>query len=100
MFSHLHNIMQLTIYLSQDAQEGLKTVTSETLTRVHQSQERLIAAQGHLERSQSQISSSMTSNMYALMREKALIAAGNQELTELTETIKQKLGQWLPVVVC
>lgn len=67
-------------------------MTSETLDEVHKGQERLVAAQSHLERSQAQISSSMSSNLFALMREKALIAAGNSELAKMTEAIKRKLG--------
>jgi hypothetical protein len=54
----------------------------------------MVAAQGHLEQTQAKISSSMASNMHALMREKALIASGNRELAEMTELIKAKLGEW------
>ncbi|ELT87036.1 hypothetical protein CAPTEDRAFT_223313 [Capitella teleta] len=81
----------LSMLRMEESQRELKTATEDTLDVVHRGQERIVAAHGHLERTQAQISSSMSSNMYALMREKALIAAGNQELTEMTEAIKEKL---------
>ena len=51
-----------------------------------------MARQTALKSAQANVHSQIVSNIRDLVREKAVIAAGNRELMEMTENIQQRLG--------
>ena len=51
-----------------------------------------MARQTSLKSAQANVHSQIVSNIRDLVREKAVIAAGNRELMEMTENIQQRLG--------
>ena len=58
-----------------------------------------MARQTALKSAQANVHSQIVSNIRDLVREKAVIAAGNRELMEMTENIQQRLGaDFIPLI--
>lgn len=70
-------------------------MTSQTVRDLYESQKDLLGTQQTLRTSQENVLSQIHGNMLELKQEKAMIAAGNKELADLTENIKKKLGKQL-----
>ncbi|XP_033011833.1 protein brambleberry-like [Lacerta agilis] len=75
----------------KSGQEELKELTSESLQKVATSQEALLAQQEKLQGSQLQMEESIHNNLDQLVREKALIASGQQQVAELIEGITKRM---------
>ena len=78
--------------LSQSQQETLNSLTSETVRKLSESQQDLLSSQHSLRDAHDDIFKHIAVNVKEIMQEKALIASGNQELAQLTENIREKLG--------
>ena len=70
--------------MSEAATDMLDTVTS--------GQQQLMSRQEALKAQQLDVHSRLSGNIRELVKEKALIAAGNHELASLTESMKKKIG--------
>ncbi|CAI5778887.1 Hypothetical predicted protein [Podarcis lilfordi] len=75
----------------KSGQEELKELTSESLQKVATSQEAILAQQEKLQGSQVQMEESIHDNLDQLVREKALIASGQQQVAELIEGITKRM---------
>lgn len=75
-----------------EGQERLETLTTDTLSAVEKGNIALLTQQERLRISQQGIQDFVSNNLRELTREKALIAAGHKELSEMTGDIKEKLG--------
>nr|XP_054768988.1 protein brambleberry-like isoform X1 [Lytechinus pictus] len=84
------------LHLMQDlktGQEDLNAMATDTLHTISEGQEKLVKTQEVIGNSQSRLRLSVESNMRDLTREKALIAAGHQELAAMTNNIKKQLDE-------
>ncbi|XP_053251148.1 protein brambleberry-like [Podarcis raffonei] len=75
----------------KSGQEELKELTSESLQKVATSQEAILAQQEKLQGSQVEMEESINDNLDQLVREKALIASGQQQVAELIEGITKRM---------
>ena len=60
---------------------------------MYEGQEDLMSRQEILKNSHGEVQQYVADNLKALTREKALIAAGNKQLMDMTESIRAKLGE-------
>ena len=67
-------------------------MATDTFHTISEGQEKLVKAQEMIGNSQSKLRLTVESNMRDLTREKALIAAGHQELAAMTSNIRKQLG--------
>ncbi|XP_048769489.1 protein brambleberry-like [Ostrea edulis] len=72
-------------------QEVLHSLTSETVTKLYDSQMELLGNHQQLKLAHDTIMTNVEDNMKNLRQEKSLIATGNQQLAEMVENIRQKL---------
>ncbi|XP_072174575.1 protein brambleberry-like [Diadema setosum] len=77
----------------KNGQEELGAMATDTLQTISEGQEKLVKTQEALGSSQARLKVSVESNIRDLTREKALIAAGHQELAEMTDNIKHQLDE-------
>lgn len=75
----------------QTHQERVGRLTQQTLNAMALGQQDLLQQQERLKLSQNSIHNFVTGNMREILREKALIAAGQKELADMTTDIKKKL---------
>lgn len=74
-------------------QEDLSNMASDTLHTISEGQEKLVQSQEMIRNSQSRLKINVESNIRDLSREKALIAAGHQELAAMTTDIRKQLDE-------
>ncbi|XP_067005674.2 protein brambleberry [Anabrus simplex] len=75
----------------KEGQEKLETLTAGTMDTVAAGQEALLKQQERMRVTQQNLRDFVSLNLHQLTKEKALIAAGHQQLSKLTEDIKAKL---------
>ncbi len=73
----------------------MNEATKTTLHHISESHEELMTRQMALKSAQANVHSQIVSNIRDLVREKAVIAAGNRELMEVAEQIQEKLGAFV-----
>lgn len=73
-------------------QEHLHSMTTETVRRLFESQQELLVTHETLKAKQADVFASVADNVQQLQEEKALIAAGNQQLALLAEKIRDELN--------
>ncbi|XP_030842745.1 protein brambleberry isoform X2 [Strongylocentrotus purpuratus] len=84
------------LHLMQDlknGQEDLNSMATDTFHTISEGQEKLVKSQEMIGNSQSKLRLTVESNMRDLTREKALIAAGHQELAAMTSNIRKQLDE-------
>ena len=91
----IHPVSENFDLSSQSQQETLNLLTSETVTKLSESQQDLLSSQHALRDAHNDIFKHIAVNVKEIMQEKALIATGNRELAQLTENIREKLGLYL-----
>lgn len=92
LMSTAHNqIKQMTTMM--EGQERLESLTTDTLSAVEKGNIALLTQQERLRTTQQGIQDFVSNNLRELVREKALIAAGHKELSEMTGNIKDKLDE-------
>ena len=79
----------------QTGQEQLHTMATDTVRRLFESQQELLVTHEALKTDQVEVFTSVADNVKQLQQEKALIAAGNQELAKLAEKIRAELSECL-----
>lgn len=79
-------------FFLQNGQEDLNSMATDTFHTISEGQEKLVKSQEMIGNSQSRLRLTVESNMRDLTREKALIAAGHQELAAMTSNIRKQLG--------
>ena len=67
-------------------------MATDTIRKLYESQQEMLGHHQQLQITQEGVMTQITDNMESLKTEKALIAAGNKELADRTQNIKQKLG--------
>ncbi|KAK7482506.1 hypothetical protein BaRGS_00026217, partial [Batillaria attramentaria] len=72
-------------------QEHLHSMTQDTVRRLFESQQELLVTHETLKAKQTDVIASVADNVIELQKEKALIAAGNQQLAQLAEKIRAEL---------
>ncbi|XP_026286542.1 protein brambleberry [Frankliniella occidentalis] len=80
-----------TMDLLRDGQTKLESLTSGTLESVSKGHQTLLAEQEKLRSTQQSVHDFVALNLRELTREKALIAAGQRELSLMTKEVKAKL---------
>lgn len=75
----------------EQEQQKVSALTSQTLETMSSGQKALMQQQEKLKSSQQTVQNFVTENLKELMLEKALIAAGQRELAQMTNTIRKKL---------
>ncbi|XP_069119342.1 protein brambleberry-like [Argopecten irradians] len=75
----------------EKGQETLHSLTTETVQKLYESQQDLLGTHRELQLAHQDVMEHVTSNIDNLVKEKSLIAAGNKELADMTESIKNKL---------
>lgn len=80
-----------TMDLLKDGQTKLETLTAGTLESVSKGHQTLMAEQEKLRSTQQSVHDFVALNLRELTREKALIAAGQRELSLMTREVKAKL---------
>ncbi|XP_077510776.1 protein brambleberry-like [Amblyomma americanum] len=75
----------------EEEQQKVSTLTSQTLETMSSGQKALMQQQEVLKSSQQTVQNFVAQNLKELMLEKALIAAGQRELAQMTITIRKKL---------
>ncbi|KAL8622670.1 hypothetical protein ACOMHN_009304 [Nucella lapillus] len=73
-------------------QEQLHAMASDTVRRMFESQQELLVTHEALRAGQNDVFAHVADNVKQLQQEKALIAAGNQELAHLAEKIRAELN--------
>nr|KAG5696211.1 hypothetical protein BaRGS_021696 [Batillaria attramentaria] len=73
-------------------QEHLHSMTQDTVRRLFESQQELLVTHETLKAKQTDVIASVADNVIELQKEKALIAAGNQQLAQLAEKIRAELN--------
>lgn len=84
----------MLVLLFQDGQTKLESLTSGTLESVSKGHQTLMAEQEKLRSTQQSVHDFVALNLRELTREKALIAAGQRELSLMTKEVKMKLGSF------
>lgn len=77
----------------RDGQTKLEALTSGTLESVSKGHQTLMAEQEKLRSSQQSVHDFVALNLRELTKEKALIAAGQKELSQMTKDVKSKLDE-------
>ncbi|OWF39851.1 protein brambleberry-like [Mizuhopecten yessoensis] len=75
----------------EKGQETLHSLTTDTVQKLYESQQDLLGTHRELQIAHQDVMEHVSSNIDNLMKEKSLIAAGNKELADMTESIKNKL---------
>ncbi|XP_033763111.1 protein brambleberry-like [Pecten maximus] len=75
----------------EKGQETLHSLTTDTVQKLYESQQDLLGTHRELQIAHQDVMEHVTSNIDNLVKEKSLIAAGNKELADMTESIKNKL---------
>ncbi|XP_052760579.1 protein brambleberry-like [Mya arenaria] len=92
LMSSAHGQLQFLKEL-QDGQDHLQQMTSQTVRELYESQKDLLGTQQTLRSAQDGVLEQIHGNMLELKHEKAMIAAGNKELADLSENIREKLDK-------
>ncbi|XP_060066443.1 protein brambleberry-like [Ylistrum balloti] len=75
----------------EKGQETLHSLTTDTVQKLYESQQDLLGTHRELQLAHQDVMEHVTSNIDNLLKEKSLIASGNKELADMTESIKNKL---------
>ena len=89
---NLYTFLYISYLYWQHNQEALHSMATDTTRKLYESQQEMLGHHQQLQITQEGVMTQITDNMESLKTEKALIAAGNKELADRTQNIKQKLG--------
>ncbi|ESP04542.1 hypothetical protein LOTGIDRAFT_170634 [Lottia gigantea] len=87
-YNHLESMKEL-----KKGQDQIQQLATDTVRKLFESQQDLLTTHESLKIAHQDVFTHVANNVKQLVHEKSLIAAGNKELAEMTENIREKLDK-------